>query len=200
MKSEYQWPYLMPKSDDGTTYRGRRLWRILEPYLHGIKSVLDLNCGFSPLFPHFHRAGVEKFTGIDLSLECIDWLKQHHPPEGMINDVVWLNLSDADFAKVYEEDPTSYAHELVMLLGMCDGSKPYDSSTELKSLMKIVDASNPSVVVIEFADRVNDRATKAARELLEENYICKLERPYRAGFETNGDRRVLVYERKTWQS
>lgn len=161
---KYEWPNLKQAEP-----RGERLIKLIEMYVKHCHSVIDMNCGFAPLYPYLAKT---EYTGFDKSEECIDYLKKTYPGGN------WLK----------EEKPKfSIAPDLLILLGVSRNEK------EIAIFKYLVDLE-PRVVVLESTVRTPEEYKQKLWEILKKKYELMARLVYDPGFETeNRDRQVSVY-------
>jgi hypothetical protein len=65
------WEYLKK-----TEPRGKRIYEIIKSYIKDCKVVVDMNCGYAPLYPYLK--GLD-YYGYDSDKDCIEYLKKKYP-------------------------------------------------------------------------------------------------------------------------
>jgi len=105
----------------------------------GGKTILDLNCGYAPLFKFLPRSFGE-YIGNDTDPEALAFLRKAHP-EGR-----WLECRDDDLPFIAQLD-------VLLCLGYAAQLNEYESATLDQTVMELVYRYNPQVVVLEIWTR-----------------------------------------------
>jgi len=128
---KYRWPHLIDEQK-----RGSILYSYIEKYLGNIESVLDMNCGFAPLYPFLAD---KLYFGFDNNEQAIRELREKY------RGAQWQLCSDNEWDKDIQVD-------LLLLLGMGAGLERGESKTEIESLGRLAKKYNPKIIIVEIAD------------------------------------------------
>lgn len=157
----YNWTYLKEEK-----VRGKFLFDLLQPYLQPSDTVLDVDCGYSPMAELFIKGGYRLF-GFDVNAEPIAYLKRTQP--------------QGDW-HIQPDSMANYSGCTVfLLLGVTTPLYPIYSSTYLQSLERLLEANRPRVVLAESADAADQELYIQVCQLLSRyGYTKKEYRQYDA--------------------
>lgn len=131
-KLKYRWTHLLNEKQ-----RGSILYSQVEKYLGNVETILDMNCGFAPLYPFLAD---KVYYGFDINEDVVHLLKQKF--------IVgrWYVSDDKDWDMDIQVD-------LLLLLGMGAGKYKGESETELDSLERLALKYKPKIIIVEIADK-----------------------------------------------
>lgn len=185
---KYAWDYLKAAADNGNE-RGVAMAALLGKIgLEHSRQVLDINCGFAPLYPMFSDLhDLKKYVGFDSSKECIDWLDDHY----RLGE--WHHIDDQGFSMA----EASYKFDTFLFTGITSGNRPWESQTEHESFARLLAKYKPSIVVLETATTVPlvKHVDPIIMALVKAEYQQTVDAKYTIkSYPKNGDRLLWAYK------
>ena len=139
---KYAWDYLAEAANNGNE-RGVEMAKLLSKVgLDHSRNILDINCGFAPLYPFFPK--FQRYVGFDSSQECIDWCTDKY----RLGE--WHCVDDQGFSMAVPV----YKFDTFVFTGITSGNRPWESQTEHESFARLLSTYKPSVVILETATTV----------------------------------------------
>jgi len=176
MKSNYVWGYSRK-----TEPRGKILFDVLKPFLIKGDTILDVDCGYSPLAKHLLENGYS-LTGFDVSEIPILHLQRTHP------DGKWVTMDDAE-AQFRNQS-------VILLLGVTTPLKPVYSKTYLETTERLLNSNSPRIVLVESADQADQKLHTQICKILTPQHSLKKRGQYDAKMIKATKRHYSIWMRK----
>jgi len=153
--NDYTWKWMINDKE-----RRKKLYDILYPYIEG-KTILEMNCGFSPLSEYLKKGTIIGFDRYRPAIVFLTNKKQRHH---------WFSSSSREFCFQLDKgaDGISLTWATIIqklnvfaLLGICEGQEKYDESKtpediwEVQSANTLIGMYKPGLVILEQADYKN---------------------------------------------
>jgi len=135
--AKYSWPYSRK-----TEPRGKILFDALKPFLNKGDTILDVDCGYSPLAKHLLENGYS-ITGFDVSQIPILYLKRTHPNGN------WITMEDA------EAQFKNYS--VLLLLGITTPLYTVYSQTYFETTERLLKLNRPRLILAESANGADQK-------------------------------------------
>lgn len=159
--AKYSWEY-----SKKTEPRGKILFDTLKLFLNKGDTVLDVDCGYSPLAKHLLEND-HSITGFDISQIPILYLKRTHP------NGEWVTMEDAE-AKF-----TNYS--VLLLLGVTTPLYTVYSKTYFETTERLLNLNRPRLILAESADAADQKLYRQVCVLLNnQRYYLKKKGRYDA--------------------
>lgn len=185
---KYAWDYLKEAATNGNE-RGFEMAKLLGRVgLERSRNVLDINCGFAPLYPAFSDLhNLRKYVGFDSSAECVDWLTKHY------HQAEWHCMDDSVFSNASPD----CQFDTFIFTGITSGNRPWESQTEHESFAKLLAKYKPSIVILETATMVPlvKHVDPIIMSLVKAEYQQTVDAKYTIkSYPKNGDRLLWAYK------
>jgi len=174
--AKYSWEYSRK-----TEPRGKILFDTLKPFLNKGDTILDVDCGYSPLAKHLLENGYS-ITGFDISQKPIRYLQRTHP-KGK-----WVTMEDSEAQFMN--------HSVLLLLGVTTPLYSVYSKTYFETTERLLKLNRPRLILAESADAANQTLYKQICNLLTSHlYSLKKKGRYDAKMKRASKRHYSVWVR-----